>query len=505
MAQTIALECPIFQRDGSGAKVIGDNDREIQFNDSVKLDFGSSQDVTMAWDGTDFDVLPAANNSVIKFGNGTLSFDLWAYGSAAANYLEWDASANALYIRGAAGLFQMAALASVTGSGIVLSASKTSALRVYTEDGNAAIASSVFTRAGVFRNLQVYTAGNREQEAAGVVGQIVSVAGTNRHNMCGVMGSYEASTSLTVDGQASSTDPWVQAGVIGRVGVGTAITTLNANGKLAGLAAMSNTVSMTNNGIYTGLYVGRWSGAMDWGYGVYLENVDVGIQFAHTMTPDANRTNRAIGIGSRATEQDVSMAASTTQHLDPIQVNLNIIGSNPTGSSTLNTFYALITHDTTDMSNMRLKNSDWNIVVGKDVLDVYCYQGEVDFNAAGIAVGGEAAVVGLTLDAGSDAVTGNLWGEIIVTQGTGLPATSAGLFLSHRTGTLGRSVYIEANSGATITDAIYINPAGTITNALTIAALGGPAQAYNAAGTGAYSIKCKINGVTTYIHTYDAP
>ena len=32
-----------------------------------------------------------------------------------------------------------------------------------------------------------------------------------------------------------------------------------------------------------------------------------------------------------------------------------------------------------------------------------------------------------------------------------------------------------------------------------------PVQAFNAAGNGDYSIKCYINGETTYIHTYDAP
>jgi hypothetical protein len=44
------------------------------------------------------------------------------------------------------------------------------------------------------------------------------------------------------------------------------------------------------------------------------------------------------------------------------------------------------------------------------------------------------------------------------------------------------------------------------TNLLDLATASGDcAEAYNAAGTGAYSIKCKINNVTTYIHTYDAP
>lgn|SRR3990167_8695913 len=475
-----------------------------QIIDSEYLYFGDAKDVSLRWTGSLFEMLPLTDDTgAFNIGNGTKDFDVKVFLGNTTHYGLFDVGNQRLDLQGTSMHLRLGTFASATsGSGVAMTAALSQALQVYVDDGNAAIASSVLTRGGRFRNLQVYTGGNREQEAVGLIGQIVSVAGTNRHNMAGLMGSYEAQTSLTVDGQASSTDPWIQAGVIGRVGVGTAITTLNANGILAGLAAMSNTASFSaNNGIYTGLYVGRWGSNADWGYGIYLENVDVGIQFAHTLTPDANRTNRAIGIGSRATEKDITMAAAATQHLDPIQANLNIIGSNPSGSSTLNTFYALITHDTTDMSNMRLKNSDWNIVVGKDVLDVYCYQGEVDFNAAGIAVGGEAAVMGLTLDAGANAVTGNLWGEIIVTQGAGLPSSSAGLFLSHRTGTLGHSLYIEANSGATITDCIYINEAGTITNFLKFAATSSVIVAETGAlpGTATHKIKCDVGGVAFYL------
>lgn len=68
----------------------------IQLNDDDLLTIGTGDDVTIGWDGTDLDLLAAANNSVAKIGNGTNSFDLWLYGSAAGNYLLWDASANTL-------------------------------------------------------------------------------------------------------------------------------------------------------------------------------------------------------------------------------------------------------------------------------------------------------------------------------------------------------------------------------------------------------------------------
>lgn len=173
--------------------------------------------------------------------------------------------------------------ASTHGSGVALSESKSVAAGFFADDNNAAIGSGILMRAGRFRTLLTYTGGNREQEVASVIGQVNSVAGTNRHNMCGVMGSYElsGSSALTVDGQAWGTDPWVQAAVIGRVGVGSAKTTLNSNGILAGLAAMSNTASFAaNNGYYTGLFVGKWASVTDWGYGIVIDGnaVTVGMQ-----------------------------------------------------------------------------------------------------------------------------------------------------------------------------------------------------------------------------------
>lgn len=163
------------------------------------------------------------------------------------------------------------------GSGVTMTSSVTKAFGVYADDGGAAIGSGTFARAIVGRHLLTYTTGNREQEAAGVVGQIVSSEGTNRHNMCGVMGSYEARTSLTIDGQINSTDTWCQAGVIGRVG-GASMTIANY-GVLAGVAAMSNITSgqLTNSagGVYAAFYAGAWAGTTDWQWGLVIEGPKV--------------------------------------------------------------------------------------------------------------------------------------------------------------------------------------------------------------------------------------
>lgn len=91
---------------GLGAAALAANeihyDRSIIFRDNVSIKLGSDADVNIRWDGTDLDILAAADDSVAKLGNGTNSFDLWLYGNAAADYVLWDASAGELDFQGAA-------------------------------------------------------------------------------------------------------------------------------------------------------------------------------------------------------------------------------------------------------------------------------------------------------------------------------------------------------------------------------------------------------------------
>ena len=95
------------------------------------------------------------------------------------------------------------------------------------------------------------------------------------------------------------------------------------------------------------------------------------------------------------------------------------------------------------------------------------------------------------------------------------------VYMDALTGTVGASscMHLETVGGATYNSFISIRKHGgtlhsiisdksggaTATNLLELETVAAPAQAFNAAGNGAYSIKCKINGVTTYLHTYDAP
>lgn len=74
----------------------------LDLADSSEARFGDADDLVMRWDGTDFDILPLADDQVIKIGNGTNSFDLWIYGNAAADYVLWDASLSEMVFTGSA-------------------------------------------------------------------------------------------------------------------------------------------------------------------------------------------------------------------------------------------------------------------------------------------------------------------------------------------------------------------------------------------------------------------
>lgn len=82
------------------------NDYGFYFVDNVLGGYGTGSsnvpDVTIGWDATQLNILVAADDTVIKVGNGTLSADVWVYGNTASDYVLWDASAGTLSFQGAA-------------------------------------------------------------------------------------------------------------------------------------------------------------------------------------------------------------------------------------------------------------------------------------------------------------------------------------------------------------------------------------------------------------------
>ncbi len=78
------------------------NGWDIRLKDDDILEFGdaSGGDVFMRWDQADFDILAAADDTVIKIGNGTNSFDIWIYGETANDNIIFNASDNKLSFDG---------------------------------------------------------------------------------------------------------------------------------------------------------------------------------------------------------------------------------------------------------------------------------------------------------------------------------------------------------------------------------------------------------------------
>lgn len=72
----------------------------ILIGDGYQTAYGNSNDVTLAWTGSVFDVLPLADDTVMNLGNGTLSFDVNLFGNIATAKVGWDASASLLSLSG---------------------------------------------------------------------------------------------------------------------------------------------------------------------------------------------------------------------------------------------------------------------------------------------------------------------------------------------------------------------------------------------------------------------
>ena len=192
-----------------------------------------------------------------------------------------------------------------------------------------------------------------------------------------------------------------------------------------------------------------------------------------TLVPDQTYTNYVLAMGWKgaANELDVTFANSTNQNLNLLQTNLNClaVSTGPTASSQMNVMHSLITHDTTDMTNLRLKCADFNVVVGKDVKDAYAYQGEIDITDS--AVGGEASVMGLVMNCPSGTVTGTMRGLIVAMTGASMPSTtSIGILVSTNTSaTITEGLRLESQNGTTITSGVTFaaSSTGNITAAIT--------------------------------------
>ena len=67
-----------------------DEGAALVFTDDGYCYFGTSRDMYLRWDGTDFNIVPAAADSVIEFGTGTYPPDLKIWGGDSSTYVYWD-------------------------------------------------------------------------------------------------------------------------------------------------------------------------------------------------------------------------------------------------------------------------------------------------------------------------------------------------------------------------------------------------------------------------------
>ena len=192
-----------------------------------------------------------------------------------------------------------------------------------------------------------------------------------------------------------------------------------------------------------------------------------------SLKTSTDRNSVALSVGNRLVEFDVPMVnTSVAQHLDPVQINLNVIGADPGATSTINAIYQNITHDTTNMANLRLKNADWNIAVGKNVQDAYCIQTEIDITGTA-NVGGQCGVISASLQ-----ITGvgnhtigeaqALYASVGGAYGTGTitsaEITVAKIGVSLTGKTIKAIIECGAAAYAAATSALLLDGEGTVTN-----------------------------------------
>lgn len=198
---------------------------------------------------------------------------------------------------------------------------------------------------------------------------------------------------------------------------------------------------------------------------------DIEINCTTVFVPDATRTDYAYAIGTRVTELDVTMAGVADQNLDPIQANLNVIGIAPTGTSTMNLSYALITHDTVSMPNLRIKVTDWTVDIGEAVQDAYVLQTELIVRGTKVSSGELIAVSALTTLGTGARTADRVCALQAMITGAGTAGTVVGdaivayIVNAGTVITTDDIVKVYNQSAATVVDGIEIENDGTMTTA----------------------------------------
>lgn len=78
----------------TSAEELGLNGFDLRINDDDILEFGDAADVTIYWDQTKLNIIPAADDTVLQLGAAATAFDLTWQSGTAGDYVLFDASAN---------------------------------------------------------------------------------------------------------------------------------------------------------------------------------------------------------------------------------------------------------------------------------------------------------------------------------------------------------------------------------------------------------------------------
>lgn len=221
--------------------------------------------------------------------------------------------------------------------------------------------------------------------------------------------------------------------------------------------------------------------------GIGIGNVTTGITFTGTvvgaidfadvtLTPNATRTNYALGIGDRNDELAILFGNAADQNLDPIQMafDMTCTSTGPTNASTFNGIYQYITHDTTDMTYLRIKGLDWTISTDKVCQDAYVVQTELIVSGTKTSSGELMAVSALTTLGTGARTADRVCALQAMITGSGTAGTVVGdaivayLVNAGTVITTDDILKVYNQSAATVVEGIEIENDGTMTTAISI-------------------------------------